>query len=199
MNLFDGLFQRKSAFTQVNPNSKNEAEVRLSRVLENQNNLISNSTNNSSEVRNSQTISSERYSSSSERDFSMRSENTGSMDRKCFNPPSPLLSHNDDFTKPKAVKPSWTNKFNFLSRWNINSINSLHMNSSLYWMKYQMMLKPQNQMLKLSDDTSQKKNDFLLSSFESSNSEIWQPEEEKMVGKLTASERKQKVDRYLQK
>lgn len=116
MNLFDGLFQRKSAFTKVKTDKNKEHEIRLGRTLEQHHYMISNSSPGSSEARNSYSYSSEPRSSSSENDYSMKSDQAGSLERLEYKNMTPLDTHDDNFMKKKqGGNPVSANNFGFLS------------------------------------------------------------------------------------
>jgi hypothetical protein len=111
-----------------------------------------------------------------------------------------LPSAGHTFIKPKAMKPIQNSNFNFLSKCKLNGINSFGMNPSMYWMKFQMMMKQPSSIGNLSNMATLKPSlseNNSLGSFDSDAD--GQKTEAKMVGRLTDIERKSKVDRYLQK
>lgn len=81
----------------------------------------------------------------------------------------------------------------------MNSLNRFGVNPSLYWMKYQMMMKQPNALGNFRNLSAGNPDSSLNESVNSSVSEGDHEVAERMVGRLTASERKQKVDKYLQK
>lgn len=196
MNLFNGVFSKSSAFTKVQSDHYSDSQERKGRSMETAVPLGSSSSNPSLEGRRSNNFSAERYSSSSERDMSINSEGAGSLDRAGFSNMSPLITPNENFIKPKAVKPTGSNKFGFLQSCNMNGFS---MHPSFYWMKYQMMMKPSNTLGEFKNLTESNHGSNLSDSLRSSNSQGDLNDSERMVGKLTAYERKQKVERYLQK
>lgn len=200
MNLLNGVFSKGSAFSKVNPESTPNSLERHGRSMEHSTNLNSNSSNPSIEDRRKIVYSSEKYSSSSERDLSMNSDKGRSLERPCFPIGSPLKSSSYSFIKPKAMNPNQNSNFNFLSKWKLNGINSFGMNPSLYWMKLQMMMKQSSNIGNFTNIAAFKPSLSHKSSFSSSDNDIEERKcEVKMIGRLTESERRKKVDRYLQK
>jgi hypothetical protein len=111
-----------------------------------------------------------------------------------------LPSTGHTFIKPKAMKPIQNSNFNFLSKCKLNGINSFGMNPSMYWMKFQMMMKQPSSIGDLTNMATLKpslRENNLSGSFDSDVDDG--KAEAKMVGRLTDIERKTKVDRYLQK
>lgn len=115
MNLFDGLFQRKSAFTKINTGKNTEHEIRLGRSLEQSNYIMSNSSPGSCDARGSFSYSSEPRSSSSDNEHSIERAHPGSLERPDTKNMSPLLSHHDNFMVKEGDKQAPTNQFGFLS------------------------------------------------------------------------------------
>lgn len=81
----------------------------------------------------------------------------------------------------------------------MNSLNRFGVNPSFYWMKYQMMMKQSNGLGEAKNLSAGNPDSSLNDSIHSSLSDLDHEISERMVGRLTASERKQKVERYLQK
>jgi hypothetical protein len=115
MHLFNGVFSKNSAFSKVNTDNSRGSVERHGGSFDLTNNLHSSASNPSLEDKRELRFSSERGSSSSERDLSMNSEKPGSLDRVKFNTGSPLLPQGQTFFKPKAIKPTTGSNFGFLS------------------------------------------------------------------------------------
>eukprot|EP00345_Euplotes_harpa_P003884 CAMPEP_0168320930 /NCGR_PEP_ID=MMETSP0213-20121227/1966_1 /TAXON_ID=151035 /ORGANISM="Euplotes harpa, Strain FSP1.4" /LENGTH=73 /DNA_ID=CAMNT_0008322479 /DNA_START=408 /DNA_END=629 /DNA_ORIENTATION=+ len=73
------------------------------------------------------------------------------------------------------------------------------MNPTFYWMKYQMMIKPQGDLSNFANLANSNFQNDRHNSLDSGESDENMVDQEIMIGRLTASERKIKVDRYLQK
>mmetsp|Transcript_23967 Transcript_23967/g.27602 ORF Transcript_23967/g.27602 Transcript_23967/m.27602 type:complete len:86 (+) Transcript_23967:56-313(+) len=80
MNLFNGVFSKSSAFTKIKASDASD-DFRIGRSMDGSNALASSSSNPSVEDRRSWVLSSERHSSSSDREMSMGSEKGGSLNR----------------------------------------------------------------------------------------------------------------------
>jgi hypothetical protein len=125
----------------------------------------------------------------------MNSDAGGSMERQSFEMASPAVPQGHSFIKPKAIKPN--SNFSFLQNRNINTIKGFGVNSPFYWMKYQMIFQNQPNGVQSAQTASPNGGETI---FKTVQNEVAAPSTpEKMVGKLTASERKRKVEKYLQK
>lgn len=199
MNLLNGVFSTSSAFSQVKNEGKFRSHERQSRSMKTNPNSHSSSSSSSLNERKTIVTSSERCSSSSERDVSLTSDKGGSLERETYHSSSPLISDSRSFFKPKAMKPVAPTNFNFLSKCNINGMNGLGISNSFYWMKYQMIMKQRPQVSKISSLSMPSSVAQNISHSEIFNSDQEIETREKMIGQLTESERKKKVERYLEK
>lgn len=115
MNLFNGVFSKNSAFSKVNTDNGRGSVERHGGSFDLTNNLHSSASNPSLEDKRGLRFSSERDSSSSERDLSMNSDEPGLLDRVKLHTGSPLLPQGQTYFKPKAIKPITGSNFGFLS------------------------------------------------------------------------------------
>lgn len=194
MNLFNGVFSKSSAFSMVVSDPSSTSHGRHRRSVDYSTNVHSSSSNPSLERDRNLASSSERQSSS-DRDLTMNSDAGGSMERQSFERASPTVPQGHSFIKPKAIKPN--SNFGFLSNCNINSMKGFGVNSPFYWMKYQMILQNHHQAPNPVNVVSEESRDEHRH-FQQDEGDDQSPPE-KMVGKLTASERKRKVEKYLMK
>jgi hypothetical protein len=81
MNLLNGVFYKGSAFSKVSSDSKPNSLERHGRSMDHSTNMNSKSSNPSLEERSKLVYSSERYSSSSDRDMSINSDKGTSIER----------------------------------------------------------------------------------------------------------------------
>lgn len=195
MNLLNGVFSKSSAFSKVQRDPRFEERNHKSGSFDLSNNLKSCSSNPSLDDRRSFNVSAERHSSSSERDMSLTSEEARSLERPVFSSASPVLSMPHYTQKQRFIKPVNNSQFPFMSS-SINNMKGFGISPSFYWMKYQYMMKHPSVVgtQSVKPDLSPVKS-HTFESNSSMDSEVG----ERMIGRLTASERKVKVDRYLQK
>lgn len=197
MNLLNGVFSKSSAFSKVKNEGMEVDDQRKSRSMKKDTLVHSSSTNSSIEGKRTFVYSSERNSSSSEREISFSSGNGGSCDRSEMNHTSPLMGNTRSFIRPKPFKP--TANFNLMPKCNMNGINSFGINQSLYWVKYQMMMKQGPNPPTLINLSSQNFADRESLQSDIASKEAPDEQQEKMIGGLPESVRKKKVERYLQK
>jgi hypothetical protein len=81
MNLLNGVFYKGSAFTKVSSDSTPSSLERHGRSMDHSTDMTSKSSNPSLEERSKIVYSSERYSSSSDRDMSINSDKRRSIER----------------------------------------------------------------------------------------------------------------------
>ena len=112
---------------------------------------------------------------------------------------SKLLIPNAKIFNPKAINPSSGSNFKFLAKYKIDGMNPFGINQSFVWMKYQMMMNQGTKANNITQLSTQSVIKYSPLPFSNLKRDSKGERQEKMIGKLTETERKKKVERYLQK